>query len=123
MGIEWRPVFSYENVYSVSEYGNVWSCRSKLILKPHLHKSGHLYVGLRWKGSITTYPVHRIVAAAYHGFDPALVRHLDGDKYNLHWSNLKYGTHEENQADRVRHRAELAGALLGPTIDQLSLVH
>ena len=32
-----------------------------------------------------------------------VVRHLDGDKLNNRLSNLAWGTHEENAADKVEH--------------------
>lgn len=52
------------------------------------------------------FSVHRMVARAFHGPAPtpdAIVRHLDGVKSNNHADNLKWGTHKENAADRVKH--------------------
>lgn len=49
----------------------------------------------------------RVHQAVMRAFDPlnkdVLVRHLDGDKLNNNFDNLKWGTSKENHADMVRH--------------------
>jgi len=43
--------------------------------------------------------------AAFHGEKPDgyEARHLDGDKLNNHPSNLAWGTHSENECDKMKH--------------------
>lgn len=56
-------------------------------------------------GSRRTY-VHILVAEAFHGpkpFPEAVVRHLDGNTNNNKATNLRWGTHLENEQDKHAH--------------------
>jgi len=48
---------------------------------------------------------HRLLAEAWYGPCPPgyECRHLDGDRRNNHWTNLRWGTHTENMGDARRH--------------------
>lgn len=49
--------------------------------------------------------IHRLVALAFYGPKPegaVLVRHLNGNKCDNHWTNLAYGTVRDNADDMVR---------------------
>ena len=119
----WRDVLGYEGAYEVSDLGNVRSVtrwvpygRHKGMtykgrsLKLTLIKNGYLTVKLAFAGLTRTTYVHEIVLKAFEGPRPYTeasgeIRHLDGVKTNNVLSNLKYGTINENAADRVRHKA------------------
>lgn len=75
------------------------------ILKPFKNKRGYLILALSKNGNLRTRAVHKLVALAFIGepFGNQVVRHLDGDSENNHFTNLKYGTHSENSKDAVRH--------------------
>lgn len=62
------------------------------------------YFFLRLHNKYNKY-IHRLVLEAFVGECPEgfEARHLDGDKGNNNLSNLCWGTHAENQVDRVRH--------------------
>lgn len=51
------------------------------------------------------YAVHVAVAETFIGPRPEglVIRHLDGDFTNAAWSNLEYGTYEQNEADKLDH--------------------
>lgn len=55
----------------------------------------------RWKRHM----VHAAVCTAFHGPRPKglIVRHLDGDSVNNRAGNLRWGTQEENEADKILH--------------------
>jgi hypothetical protein len=55
--------------------------------------------------------IHRLVLAAFAGPCPEgmVCRHLDGDRTNNRVSNLAWGTHADNEADKVRHGTWLVG--------------
>jgi hypothetical protein len=58
-----------------------------------------------------TIAVHDLVMTTFVGPRPPeldQVRHLDGNEGNNHLSNLCWGTHKENAADKRRHRDERA---------------
>ncbi len=53
-------------------------------------------------GSKRKRAVHRMVCEAFHGPEPRclpLVRHLDGNRFNHHPSNLKWGNTKQNAED------------------------
>lgn len=119
---EWRAVPGYEGSYEVSDEGNVRSITRQVpygrngstlykgrMLKLTLMKNGYLSVKLSLAGNTRTTYVHELVLRAFVGPRPYTaergeIRHLDGVKTNNQLNNLKYGTINENAADRVRHR-------------------
>jgi len=119
----WRAIVGYEGAYEVSDLGNVRSLTRWVPYGRHkgmtykgrplrltLIKNGYLTVKLAFAGLTRTTYVHEIVLKAFEGPRPYTeargeIRHLDGVKTNNVLSNLKYGTINENAADRVRHKA------------------
>lgn len=119
--IIWKVIPTFENLYEVSEYGEVRSLitnsqRRAKILKPKqlLYPQVTLYhlpntcqytqvkkTGLYCKGH--PYRAHTLVMLSFVGPRPedAEVRHLDDNKYNNHISNLQYGTSKQNAIDTV----------------------
>jgi hypothetical protein len=94
--------------YSVTTAGEIFSFKRKvpLRLKPRVSKStGYPGVSLCRNGKAHTVNVHTAVAIAFLGPRPEgqVVRHLDGDSENCDVSNLAYGSHIENEADKERH--------------------
>lgn len=53
--------------------------------------------------------IHREVARAFCGGEGDQVRHLDGNKRNNHYTNLVWGTSQENADDRERHGTLVRG--------------
>ncbi len=103
---EWIPVWPD---YMASYHGDVWS-RARAttrggLLRQNADDEGRMYVNLTRDGEQKVRRVHQLVMEAFVGpCPPGLeVRHLDGDPANNCLENLKYGTHEENMQDMVRH--------------------
>jgi hypothetical protein len=114
MDEEWRPVAGFEGAYEVSNLGRVRSLRGPYagrILSPGPHPGGYLLIHLYRNGHRTARTLHSIVAAAFIGPRPEgqEVRHFDNVKTNCAASNLSYGTHAENEADKLRHGTRLRG--------------
>lgn len=103
----------FEEMYEVSNYGNVRSLprRGTIggILTPQKNKKGYLNVRLYKNGKWKTFPIHRLVAAAFlPPSDLSQVNHKDEDKTNnFVWvnddgtvdetkSNLEYCTNKYN---------------------------
>lgn len=97
--------------YQVSDRGRVRrsaagkAARVGHILKPGIRSPGYAVVGLSRDSNVTTKLVHMLVLETFVGPKPPdkEARHLDGVKSNNALSNLAWGTHAENYADRVRH--------------------
>jgi hypothetical protein len=75
-------------------------------LTPTPDRTGHAYVSLsQSSGPRRRRYTHGLVLETFVGPRPVGQEclHDDGDPLNNHLSNLRWGTHAENMADRVRH--------------------
>jgi hypothetical protein len=101
MQIEWRDVPGFEDLYRVSEDGQVFSKRSGRIVKQTKNKAGYMVISTRIggrKGKARCIRVHRMVAEAFIENPECKpgVNHMDGDKTNNRTSNLEWSTTSEN---------------------------
>jgi len=117
MNIEWKTI-ARAPAYEVSEFGQVrrttggQGARAGQIQKWHTCTgTGYPDARIRVEGRTITVPIHRLVASAFLGEKPAgmEIRHLDGNKMNCHYKNLAYGTHRQNQQDKILHGTSSAG--------------
>lgn len=98
---EWKEVVGHEDILMISNLGNLYSKRSKRLLKLNYRKDGYVTyatkIGGR-KGNAKCFRIHRLVAT--HFIDNILnkreVNHIDGDKTNNKVSNLEWVTAKEN---------------------------
>lgn len=68
-----------------------------------LSNSGYLHLQPRYRrGNVY---VHDLVCEAFHGVRPEgmEVAHYDGDRLNNRPENLRWATHQDNEADKIRH--------------------
>ena len=120
MDEHWKPVEGYEGLYEVSSLGLVRSidrivtalCRwgtptnrtykGKDIARFH-DSHGYPCVGLSKEGKVTQYLLHRLVAQAFlpNPNDFPVVMHLDDCPDNACVSNLRWGTKQDNEDDKV----------------------
>lgn len=103
MGEIWKPVTGYEDIYSVSNYGRVYSHIKNKILKSKSNGRGYLQTCLTKNKVQKMHYIHRLVADAFcenpNNFPE--VNHKDENVQNnradnLEWCtshyNLRYGT-------------------------------
>ena len=94
---EWR---NFSEHYQISTYGRVKSFWGKTpkILKPQLHCTGYLCIGLRLNGKRKICRIHRLVAEVFipNPDNKPQVNHGDGHPLNNHLSNLTWATGSEN---------------------------
>lgn len=106
--------------YRASGDGNIQSCwtrnrPSRLGVEWHnlkliANSRGYWVVCLRGG---KTYPVHRLVLEAFVGPRPDGMecRHKDGVKTNNCPNNLEWGTHQENEDDKIEHKSRPRGSV------------
>ncbi len=106
---EWRPVKGYEGLYEASNHGRIRSIKrtstSGRVLKQYISKqNGYCYVSLCKNNVSTTKRVHKLVYAAFHGWEwgdkydkKHTIDHIDGNKTNNRLDNLDVCTQSENQ--------------------------
>lgn len=98
----WKDIKGYEDLYQISNMGNVRSLNYSRtgkteILRPGSDR-GYLCVGLCKNGKAKTYRVHRLVAQAFIPNPDELpcINHIDEDKTNNRVENLEWCDHAYN---------------------------
>ena len=114
----WRPVPGHPG-YEVSDVGRIRSYRNRQghsadmprLLSPAIVR-GYRHIKL---GRSRQTKVHILVLEAFVGPRPdgMVCRHLDGNPLNNRLSNLRWGTPEENYADRHLHGTHNTGSRNG----------
>ena len=120
----WLPVVGYEGLYEVSDQGRVRSLTrcvamsagsifekktiKGILLTPGDDTHGYKHVVLCRDRIRKTSKIHQLVMFAFVGPNPSrlLVLHQDGNPANNILSNLRYGTHQDNMDDKVRHGSQ-----------------
>lgn len=95
-GIKWKCILN--NEYFISEYGDIYSLRNKILMKNFIDRNGYKYISIRQKGKEKKYKIHRLVALAYipNPENKPTVNHITGDKTKNHYSVLEWATVSEN---------------------------
>lgn len=91
---DWRPVKGFEDSYLVSRYGEIYSIKKRIILKPSYAKAGYKQYNLSKGKKKYIYLEHRAVALAFvKNPNPDkfnLVNHKDENKQNNYYKNLEW---------------------------------
>lgn len=110
MNEEIRPC-TFDSNYEVSSLGRVRRVGGKW-RRPWPVSKGALAIDLWSRNRRQRYYLHRLVMFAFVGPPPTSlheVAHWDGDPTNNELSNLRWATHVENEADKIRHDRTLRG--------------
>lgn len=90
---QWVDVKGYENIYQISEYGEIFNIQEMKKVSTFLKKDGYECVALtNSNGKTKQHRVHRLVALAFieNNENKTIVRHVDGNKKNNNVDNLKW---------------------------------
>lgn len=101
--VNWKDIEGYNDNYTVSENGDIYSKKRNIIMKSAL---GQLYllVSLRHEGRSFTKTVHRLVAEHFipNPLNKPEVNHIDGNKLNNNVCNLEWVTSSENSLHAIK---------------------
>jgi hypothetical protein len=106
----WNPILGYENLYEISNFGNINGLKFKTRKKiASLDKDGYKVITL-WKNNKTTYyRVHRLVAQAFipNPNNYFHINHKDEIKSNnnidnLEWCTVKYNNVYGNRLYKIK---------------------
>ena len=92
----------WEDNYRVEEDGRVFSFTTNKYLKFGHHRDGYLNIKLHIDGKSKMMLIHRLVALTYipNEDNQPEVDHIDRDKTNNHFTNLRWVSHTENQQNK-----------------------
>ena len=94
----WKDIEGYEDLYEVSDEGNVRNKITGRILKAGKNNIGYVQVKLCKDGIGKSYRIHRLVAKAFipNPDNKPEVDHIDENKLNNSVDNLRWVNHQEN---------------------------
>ena len=95
--VEWKEIDGFER-YEVSNDGRVRNKMTGDVLKPARDQNNYRSVLLYRSGKQTRKKLHRLVASAFvaNPDNKPEVDHIDNDKSNNHYTNLRFATRHEN---------------------------
>lgn len=101
--LNFRIIKEYPN-YMVSDNGIIKNCKTGRFLKPCINPNGYFYINLCINGKRKTHLIHKLVAEAFinNPDNKKEIDHIDNNKLNNSVKNLRYCTHQENNANKPK---------------------
>lgn len=87
----------FEGLYSINEYGVIYSHYRNKLMSPVEDSDGYLIVCLHKNKKQMNRKIHRLVASTFIEQSNKQINHKDGNKKNNFYKNLEYCNHTDNQ--------------------------
>lgn len=94
----WKDIPGFEELYIISEHGIVLNKNTGKEKRSFINNNGYKYIDLWKNNKATRFTIHRLVAITFipNPENLPIVMHIDNNKLNCHYTNLKWGTYSEN---------------------------
>lgn len=118
----WRDVVGYEGFYEISDHGNIRGVNRDIKrkcdsvgfkikgrkMKGYCDKNGYTRISLRKLGHIQKFFIHRLVLAAFVGYDEnrPQVNHKNSVRSDNRLENLEWCTQSENMQHAIRNNEQ-----------------
>lgn len=115
----WRKVAGFSN-YSVSNLGFLINDITGAFIGGRPQTNGYIQVAIINDSGIKKYKLlHRLVATAFceNDFDHPTVDHIDGNKQNNHFSNLRFASLSQNNRNKKK-RVNKSSKYIGVYFDK-----
>ena len=88
----WKELDKYDGIYQISNMGRVRNVPKNYILKYRINREGYCNIDLKKNQKTKSYGVHRLVALYFVSNieNKELVLHIDGNRINNVYTNLKW---------------------------------
>ena len=100
----WKDIEGFDGAYQINENGDVYSHKSRKILKNVIGTHGYYMVYLSASnGKTVARQIHRLVALAFipNPDNKPCIDHIDGNRTNNSLSNLRWCTVKENNNNPI----------------------
>ena len=117
----WKDIKGYNGVYKVSNYGSVVSYANKTprTLNGHVLPNGYKIIIINYKGRKRKFFLHNLVATYFidNPNNHSHICHIDSDKLNNHYTNLRWCSAEESKT----HTVDVSGVKRGSDANRSKL--
>lgn len=125
-----KDIPGYEGLYAATQEGHIWSYYSNKFLTETINETGYLKVTLFKNLNKKCFYVHKLIALTFvPNFDnKETVDHIDKNKLNNHYTNLRWATRSEqninkDRSEKMQKTAEKGAEKVSRSVEMWSLDH
>lgn len=99
----WKDIKGFENLYQINEKGEVFSLKTRRLLKPQIGTHGYLVITLRRDGKNIGRQIHRMIAEAFipNPENKPCIDHINAIRTDNRIDNLRWCTYKENNNNPI----------------------